>query len=76
MEKYLDESGRVIDDPAFTPPPGAILYRTRRGTFVFPVPDNILTCTAEHPDDPADPPANARHPQENNIPGNSLEKGI
>lgn len=57
---YLDESGRVIDDPAFTPPPDAILYRTRRGTFVFPVPSTILTLTAEHPEDPADPPANAR----------------
>ncbi len=47
---FLDESGRVIDDPAFTPPPDAILYRTRRGTFVFPVPSTILTCTAEDPD--------------------------
>ncbi len=54
---FLDESGRVIDDPAFTPPPDAILYRTRRGTFVFPVPSTILTLTAEHPDDPADPAA-------------------
>ena len=51
METYLDESGRIIDDPAYTPPPDAILYRTRRGTFVFPIPGTILTCTAEDPDD-------------------------
>lgn len=52
---FLDESGRVIDDPAFTPPPDAILYRTRRGTFVFPRLDTVLTCTSEDPD--PEPPA-------------------
>lgn len=50
MKIYLDESGRIIDDPAYTPPPDAFVYSTRRGDYVFPMAGKLLTVTAEDPD--------------------------
>lgn len=44
---YLDPSGSVIDEPGYVPPPDASLYRTRRGTFVFPAVPSLHTLTSE-----------------------------
>lgn len=53
---FLDPSGRVIEEPGYTPPPDATLYRTRRGTFVFPRVDSLHTLTSEKPHNVQDYP--------------------
>ncbi len=60
MKIYLDEYGRRIEDPAYTPPPGSFVYSTRRGDFVFPTEGKILTIAAEKEGD-RDVPAQGRH---------------
>ena len=55
MKVYFDEFGTLIDDPAYTPPPGSYVYSTRRGDFVFPAEGRLFTVTSEEPS-PADSP--------------------
>lgn len=57
MKIYLDEHGRRIEDPSYTPPPGSFVYSTRRGDFVFPMDGKLLTVTAEDPKEPCKLPA-------------------
>ena len=54
MKVFLDESGAVITDPDYTPPPGSYIYSTRRGDFVFPMEGKMLTVTSEDPDPEAE----------------------
>ncbi len=56
MKVYFDEFGTLIDDPAYTPPPGSYVYSTRRGDFVFPAESQLLTVTSEDPDPAGSPP--------------------
>lgn len=47
MKTYLDENGRVIENPEAALAGNVFVYSTRRGDFIFPLEGRQLTVTAE-----------------------------